>query len=191
MALPKEMAAAMMAKSKDEQGQDAGAQAADLAELHAQAAEEAPPPVIGPDGRVVEEPPQIDLGAELAGLVSAVVAILRPAYPTATALYTPEVIDTATGAVARVCAKRGWLQDGVVGEYGEEVAAAVVLLPLAVATVGAVKADHAARSAARGEGPAPAGTGQDAPRAAAPVPAEQVEAINAAGGIAISFGGGG
>lgn len=118
-------------------------QAADLASLQsAAAAQESGSPV-----EPAPEAPRVELAGELAGLLSAVVGIIKPAFPTVASLYTPETIDTAAGAVAKVCNKHGWLQSGVMGEYSEEITALAILLPLGMATVNAVRADNAARAA--------------------------------------------
>lgn len=121
-------------------------QAADLAALEATAATLDSGAPGAPEPEPEPAAPPVDLAAELSGLVSAVVGMLAPAYPTVAALYTPATIETAAGAVARVCQKHGWLQGGVMGEYSEEITAAAILLPLAIGTVAAVKADNAARA---------------------------------------------
>lgn len=86
----------------------------------------------------------VDLAGEIAGLVLAFAAVARPILPCLADIYTPEVAQQAAGAVAAVCVKRGWLSGGLVGDYGEEVAAAVVLVPLGVATWQGVRRDIAA-----------------------------------------------
>lgn len=134
---------------------DAG-QAADLAALTRQAAEI---DATGSPGEPVsQEPaaPAIDLAAELSGLVGAIVPMLAPAFPRVAAIYTDETTARAAGAVAAVCNKRGWLQGGVMGEWAEEITAAAILIPLAVATVTAAKQDNADRARVSPAGPAPA-----------------------------------
>jgi|GEM_PF-3324912 len=86
-----------------------------------------------------------DLAGEIAGLVQAFTAVAKPILPCLVEIYTPDVSQQAAQAVAAVCVKHGWLPDGLMGRYGEEVAAAVVLLPLGVATYHGVKRDIAAR----------------------------------------------
>lgn len=81
------------------------------------------------------------LGGELAGVIKMARNILGPAFPSLLGIYTDEVAETAGNAVAAVCNKHGWLQDGLVGEWGEEVACAAILLPLGFATVQGVRAD--------------------------------------------------
>jgi hypothetical protein len=77
---------------------------------------------------------------EIAGLLDSLLAVFGAALPSVKAIYTPEVIQAASGAVARVCVKRGWLTDGM-GQYSEEISCALIVVPLAVQTVQAVKKD--------------------------------------------------
>lgn len=87
------------------------------------------------------EPAGPDLAGEIAGLVLAFVAIAKPILPSLEGIYTPEVTAAAAGAVATVCQKHGWLAGGMMGEWGEEIAAAVVLVPLGIATARGVRGD--------------------------------------------------
>ncbi|WP_395137279.1 hypothetical protein [Schlegelella aquatica] len=136
-------------------------QAADLAALHAMAQAEAPAP-----GAASAEPadrPPADLARELAGLITMAVATLGPAFPSLKGIYTPEVTEAAAQSVAAVCHKHGWLQAGLMGRWGEEIACLVIVGPLVYQTAQGVRADLAARAkpAERIEGP----------NLAAPVPA--------------------
>lgn len=88
--------------------------------------------------------PAVDLAGELAGLLLTVSAVLKPALPSLEKIYTEEKCASAGAALAAVCNKRGWLQGGVVGGYGEELAALAVVGPMAIATYAGVKADMAA-----------------------------------------------
>ena len=112
-------------------------QAADLAELQGGAAEQV--------AHGAEEPaaPGLGLAGELKALTLAFVAMASPIFPSLGRIYTEQTTEAATNAAAAVCIKHGWLQDGVMGEWGEEIAAAVVILPLAFATVQGVKGDLA------------------------------------------------
>jgi hypothetical protein len=74
------------------------------------------------------------LQAEIGGLLDVVVRTLRPALPSVAALYTPEVVRSVSEVTAALCVKHGWLSDGLFGAYQEEIAAAVVLVPLAIST---------------------------------------------------------
>lgn len=104
------------------------------------------------------EPAGPDLAQELTGLILAFVAVATPIFPSLGAIYTPETAGAAAGAVASVCVKHGWLEGGVMGEYAEEVTAAIVLLPLAVATNNGIRADLDARRAKEAEKAPKAGT---------------------------------
>lgn len=121
-------------------------QAADLAALESGAMEGQAAQVAETGGQ--DGPPRQTLDAEIAGLVSMVVAALSPALPSLRAIYTPEATAVASSAVAAVCQKHGWLSDGVFGEWGEEIAAAAVLVPLGIATYQGVKGDISRAKAA-------------------------------------------
>lgn len=114
--------------------------AADLAELAAGVAEQAQQVA---EVEQASQPAPPDLAGEITGLVLAFVGIAKPILPSLGRVYTEETTAAAAGAVAAVCSKHGWLQGGVMGDYGEEVAAAVVLVPLCIATVQGVKGDIA------------------------------------------------
>ena len=115
-------------------------QAADLQRLQQAATEGQAAPLA--EGQ--EEPaPAVDLAGELSALTLAFVAMASPLLPSLAVIYTPDTTQAAASAVAAVCEKHGWLQDGIAQGYGEEVAAAVVLVPLAIATAQGVKHDLA------------------------------------------------
>jgi hypothetical protein len=92
-----------------------------------------------------EEPqdPAETLGEEIAGIVLSLAAVLSPALPSIRKIYTPETTKAAGAAIAAVCVKHGWLSGGVMGEWSEEISAAIILLPLGVATYQGVKSDVA------------------------------------------------
>lgn len=119
-------------------------QAADLAVLQAEA--------IGADPQPgAPDPVQaISLEQEFSGLTTALLAVVGPLFPSLKPIYTPEVIEAASSAVAAVCRKRGWLAGGVMGEYAEEVTALIVCGPLALASVQAVRGDLASMKAKAG-----------------------------------------
>lgn len=120
-------------------GESTAEQAADLAALRAAAVPEAVP------GQAVEEQTGPDLAGELAAGVTIFVGILGPIYPSLRSIYTPDATAAAAGAVAAVCNKHGWLQGGMMGKWGEEIACLAVVGPLAFATVQGIKADTEAR----------------------------------------------
>lgn len=118
-------------------------QGADLAKLEAAAneAQAGAPGAPAPE----PEPTGPDLATELAGLLKVAVATLGPMFPSLRTIYTDETIGAASGAVAAVCNKRGWLQGGLMGEWAEEITAVAIVGPMALATYHGVKADIAAR----------------------------------------------
>lgn len=125
-------------------------QQADLAALMASAADA---PAL-PGAPAEPEPTGPDLQTEIAALLKVAVATLGPLFPSIKTIYTDETIGAASGAVAAVCDKRGWLQGGLMGEWAEEIAAAAVVGPLAFATYQGIKADIEARKPKKVEEPA-------------------------------------
>lgn len=87
---------------------------------------------------------QLQLADELAGLIAMAVATLSPMFPSLKKTYTQEVTATAAGAIAAVCNKHGWMQGGMFGEFGEEVACLAIVGPLAFSTYTGIKADLSA-----------------------------------------------
>lgn len=116
-------------------------QAADFAALQAAVGTEPGTEIEGQE----QQAQGVDLAQEIAGLVQAAVGMLAPAFPSLPGIYTPEATQAASMAVAGVCNKHGWLQGGMMGRYGEELACALIVGPLAIATFKGVKADIAAR----------------------------------------------
>lgn len=121
-------------------------QLADLAALEAAAAEQSA-------AMQPQQPPGPDLAAELASLVTVAVQTLGPLFPSLPKIYTPEVTASAAGSVAAVCRKHGWLEGGVMGNWGEELACLAIVGPLAFATYQGVRGDLAAREAEAKEKP--------------------------------------
>lgn len=118
-------------------------QMADLAALQAGAQEQVDAAAVIEQANAPEVP---DLAGEIAGLVFAFTMMAKPFLPSLARIYTEDATNAAAGAVASVCNKHGWLQGGLMGDFAEEVAAAVILLPLAMATAQGVKADIAENS---------------------------------------------
>lgn len=122
-------------------------QAADLAALQAAAAAtDTPPATIEGDQAEGVRP---DLATEIGGLVTVAVATLGPIFPSLKETYTPEVTQAAAQAIAAVCNKHGWMQGGMMGKWGEEIACAAIVGPLAFQTYQGIKADLAARAPAK------------------------------------------
>lgn len=113
-------------------------QAQDLAMLEMGVAEQPMLP-----GQEPEKAPGESLAEEIAGIVLSLTAVLSPALPSLKRIYTPETSKAAGAAIAAVCVKHGWLGSGLMGEWSEEISAAIILLPLTVATVQGVKDDVA------------------------------------------------
>lgn len=118
-----------------------------------------------------------DLGQELAGLIKVAVVTLSPMFPSLGRTYTPEVTEAAAGAIAAVCNKHGWMQGGMMGKWGEEIACAAIVGPLALSTYQGIRADLAERAARDKPSERIAG-----PDLSAPVPTEQ------AGARTVTFG---
>lgn len=116
-------------------------QHADLSRLEQMAGGEA-----GGEVQEVAEAVGPDLAQELGGAIDAVVKMFGPMFPSIKGIYTPEVIAGVSGSLAVVCNKHGWLQDGLMGRYGEEIACLFIVGPVAVATYKGVQADIAART---------------------------------------------
>lgn len=122
---------------------------ADLDSIAAEDRADAPPTPAGAEAAPGAEavPAGPTLAQEIEGLVSLAVKVLSPAFPSLPSIYTDEITGAAAGAVAAVCQKHGWLSGGLAGQYGEELAALVIVGPLAVQTYTACKADAEARRA--------------------------------------------
>jgi hypothetical protein len=118
-------------------------EAASLAHLNAQVLKEQEQlaPASEPEAAAPAVP---TLQNELAGLIGMAVALAGPILPSLPKIYTDETREAVAGAVATLCQKYGWLQDGIANGYGEEIAAAMVLLPVGIATYQGVSADLAA-----------------------------------------------
>jgi hypothetical protein len=155
-------------------------QAADLAALQAMAGDEPPAPGTpgAPDGL-----PVVDLATEISQGIAIAVAILSPMLPSLRDVYTDATTGAAGAAIAAVCNKHGWLQGGVLGRWGEEIACLAVVGPLAVATYKGVTGDLAElrRKAAEKK----AAGGQPA-AVAAPVPVPG--SLQQPGSNTVSFG---
>ena len=93
----------------------------------------------------VQAAPQ-QLAEEIAGVIAMAVATFGPMFPSLKETYTPEITGAAAGAIAAVCKKHGWMQGGMFGEWGEEIACLAIVGPLAVTTVAGIKGDIAARA---------------------------------------------
>lgn len=120
-------------------------QAADLAALRAAAVSQDRPG--GPQDTATPEV-RPELAAEIAALMALAASALSPAFPSLSRIYTADTTQAAGHAIAAVCQKHGWLQNGVGGKYAEEIACAAVMLPLSWATYSGITQDLAARDTA-------------------------------------------
>lgn len=83
------------------------------------------------------------MAAEIKALIELALTVLTPALPSLKTIYTPEINEAASQAIAAVCVKHGWMAGGLFKEWGEEIGAAAILLPLAYTTMQGVKGDLA------------------------------------------------
>lgn len=120
-------------------------QAADFAALEAASLDGAAVPGQAPEPE--QQGPK--LADEIAGMLTLLVGVAKPLFPSLEKIYTPEVIAAVGTAAQPLCEKHGWLQNGIGGKYGEEIMFLVVTAPLAYATYGGVQNDLAARAAAK------------------------------------------
>lgn len=107
----------------------------------------------GPDGPA----PVVDPVQEAKGLVDTAVAIAVPFCPALEKIYDEAARDRLARAAAPLMAKYGVSVGGIFAKWKEEIDFAFVALPLALATIQAVKAQQAAKktaaNAAEGGGP--------------------------------------
>ena len=115
---------------------------------------EAPEPGANPEPEA--SAPAVDLRAEIGDALGAVAGMLAPALPSIGKLYTPDTCARVGDALGAVCEKHGWFSGGLLGENSVEIKAALVVVPLAVATYVGVKADMAAMDKAPPPAAAPA-----------------------------------
>lgn len=127
-------------QEQDGGGADLAEQKRDLFALEAMAAGEQVPGQMSDETGAGIAPPK-DLKLELTGLLSIAVGVLSPVFPTLKEVYTTESIDQAATVTAALCDKHGWLQGDGLSKYGEEIAAAIVLGPMAFGTYAAINKD--------------------------------------------------
>jgi hypothetical protein len=120
-----------------------GEQAQDFAALQAMA-NDAPAMPGQPEEPIQPERPPLE--KEIAAALLMVSKVLGPILPTVAKIYSEETCEAVGNALAPLCNKYGWLQDGIGGKYGEEIMCLVVVGPIAYATVIAAQGDIAARS---------------------------------------------
>jgi len=106
----------------------------------------------------------------IALILGTAVPVLCEIYPSLAGVYTEDACQRIVGAVSPVLAKHGVDLSQWGGAYKEEIGAAMVCVPIAWATVQAVKADIEAREAAKG--PRTVGVQQTQAQKAALVPGD-------------------
>lgn len=85
-------------------------------------------------------------GRTVTGVLEMAAPMISPLYPSVAAVYTPEVCAQVGGALGPVMAKYGIDLGEWGGRYKEEITALFVCVPVALATLKAIKADVAARA---------------------------------------------
>lgn len=104
-----------------------------------------------PDPDAPPAPEPLDPVQEARDLLDFAYDSLTPIYPSLEKVYTPAVRDRIARSGGKLLAKYGVSLADIFGAWGEEIAFAMVVLPLVVPTVQAIRADREAAAA-----PAPA-----------------------------------
>lgn len=107
-------------------------------------AEAAPPPI---DPATGQPPAVTDFAGEAAMLVSTLVLIAGPFFPSVPRIWTKEKQSAVAAAAAPVMAKYGFTLGDFMGAYKEEIALLLVAGPVILETIDGVKADRAAAKA--------------------------------------------
>lgn len=101
------------------------------------------PVALDAQGQPIQAPEPVNVAAEVAAAVKIAVGILAPVLPSLAEIYTDQTVGACSEAIAGVCNKHGWLQGGLMGKWGEEIAAAAILIPIGIATYNGVRGDLA------------------------------------------------
>lgn len=118
---------------------DMAADAALIAQGAALDADAAPPPVDATGAPVAPT----DYRAEASMLLSALVGMAAPFYPSVPVIWTPEKQTAVATAAAPVMEKYGFTLGDFMGQWGAEIGLLIVAGPLILATIDGVKADRA------------------------------------------------
>jgi hypothetical protein len=113
-------------------------------------AEAAPPLIDAATGQPIAP---TDYGTEAAMLVSTLVLIAAPFYPSIKKIWTKEKQTAVAAALAPVMEEEGFSLGDFMGKYGNKMTLLIVAGPLVLETIDGVKADRAAAKA--GAKPAP------------------------------------
>lgn len=107
------------------------------------------------DAPAEQAAPTLTAEQEAQGLIEMAVETAAPLYPTLRAVYTPETVAKLSAALGPLMRKYSFSLFGA-SRWKEELQAAMVCVPVIIATVAAVKADTAARENAAKVSDAPA-----------------------------------
>lgn len=112
---------------------------------------EAAPPQVDANGQPVTPPAPVDFDAEAAMLLSTLVLIAAPFFPSVPKVWTKDKQAAVASAAAPVMAKHGFTLGDFMGAWKEEIALLLVAGPVILETIDGIKADRAA-----GKAPKPA-----------------------------------
>lgn len=136
------------------------ATAALIAQGAALDAETAPPPV-NDKGQPIAPPAPIDFNGEAEMLISTLVLIAGPFFPSVPKVWTDAKQKAVAAAAAPVMEKHGFTVGDFMGAYKEEIALLLVAGPVILETIDGIKADRAAGKAPKAVAPAPTSENAD------------------------------
>lgn len=110
---------------------------------------------LNPPDPTTAPPAPVDHVAEARDLIDFAHDALVPLYPSLATVYTEPVRDRIAKAGGKLLAKYGVTMADIFGAWGEEIGFALVVVPLVVPTVQAIRADRAAAEKAASAPPPP------------------------------------
>lgn len=110
---------------------------------------------LNPDDPTAQPPAPVDHTQEARDLVEFAYTSLEPLYPSLAKVYTEEARQRIAVAGGRLLRKYNVDMAAIFGQWGDEIAFAMVALPLVVPTVQAIRADRA-KAEAIAKAPPPA-----------------------------------
>ena len=113
-------------------------------------AAEAAPPGADDQGHPITPPAPVDFNAEAAMLLSTLVLIAGPFFPSVPKVWTKDKQAAVAAAAAPVMVKYGFTLGDFMGAYKEEIALLLVAGPVILETIDGIKADRAAGKAPEG-----------------------------------------
>jgi len=123
-------------------------------------AETAPPPV-DDKGQPIAPPAPVDFPGEAAMLISTLVLIAGPFFPSVPKVWTKDKQAAVAAAAAPVMEKHGFTLGDFMGAYKEEIALLMVAGPVILETIDGIKADRIAAKASPAVSPAPTSENAD------------------------------